>query len=103
MFFFLVDLDSGGNLHGPLDLKHSSKVDGVRKTSGSYIKKSWVEGQRSQSSTRSEGEFPVTRSFTHHSYSMRHSNSLVKSNYFCRHQYHYYYYYLWGLSRQITN
>ncbi|EUB55130.1 hypothetical protein EGR_10013 [Echinococcus granulosus] len=50
-------LDSGGNLHGPLDLKHSSKLDGMRKSGGSFIKRSWVEGQRSQSSTRSEGRF----------------------------------------------
>ncbi|KAL5104076.1 hypothetical protein TcWFU_003617 [Taenia crassiceps] len=53
----LYYLDSGGNLHGPLDLKHSSKLDGVRKSSGSFIKKSWVEGQRSQSSTRSEANY----------------------------------------------
>ncbi|VDM34035.1 unnamed protein product [Hydatigera taeniaeformis] len=50
-------IDSGGNLHGPLDLKHSSKLDGVRKSSGSFIKRSWVEGQRSQSSTRSEANY----------------------------------------------
>nr|CDS22221.1 expressed conserved protein [Echinococcus granulosus] len=53
----LYYLDSGGNLHGPLDLKHSSKLDGMRKSGGSFIKRSWVEGQRSQSSTRSEGRF----------------------------------------------
>ncbi|KAL5969254.1 hypothetical protein TSMEX_003014 [Taenia solium] len=50
-------LDSGGNLHGPLDLKHTSKLDGVRKSSGSFIKRSWVEGQRAQSSTRSEANY----------------------------------------------
>ncbi|KAM7533950.1 hypothetical protein Aperf_G00000107298 [Anoplocephala perfoliata] len=50
-------LDSGGNLHGPLDLKHSSKVDGMKKSSDSFIKRSWVEGQRSQSSARSEANY----------------------------------------------
>ncbi|VDO07553.1 unnamed protein product [Rodentolepis nana] len=50
----LAYIDSGGNLHGPLDLKHSSKLDGMKKSNDSFIKRSWVEGQRSQSSTRSE-------------------------------------------------
>ncbi|VUZ40064.1 unnamed protein product [Hymenolepis diminuta] len=50
-------IDSGGNVHGPLDLKHSSKLDGMKKSSDSFIKRSWMEGQRSQSSTRSEANY----------------------------------------------
>lgn len=53
----LYYIDSGGNLHGPLDLKHSSKLDGMKKSNDSFVKRSWVEGQRSQSSTRSEGNY----------------------------------------------
>lgn len=53
----LYYIDSGGNVHGPLDLKHSSKLDGMKKSSDSFIKRSWMEGQRSQSSTRSEANY----------------------------------------------
>lgn len=55
LLFVCLDIDSGGNLHGPLDLKHSSRLDGMKKSSDSFFKRSWMEAQRSQSSARSEG------------------------------------------------
>ncbi|VDN09575.1 unnamed protein product [Dibothriocephalus latus] len=56
-------IDSGGNLHGPLDQKHSAKLDNVKKSWESYgrrqeqqqqqqLQSNWTETQRSRSGVR---------------------------------------------------
>ncbi|BHF83949.1 hypothetical protein SprV_0902709800 [Sparganum proliferum] len=66
----LYYIDSGGNLHGPLDQKHSAKLDNVKKSWESFGRRQqsnyggWTENQRSRSGAR---QWEV-RSDINHSY-----------------------------------
>uniref|UniRef100_A0A0X3PJH2 Tensin n=1 Tax=Schistocephalus solidus TaxID=70667 RepID=A0A0X3PJH2_SCHSO len=66
----LYYIDSGGNLHGPLDQKHSAKLDNVKKSWESFGRRQqsnysgWTESQRSRSGVR---QWDV-RSDINHSY-----------------------------------